>query len=105
MRHDDLPRKALWEPIPAQPEISPAGEHTRSPPRVDVVAHPAESGFLPWYTAAPFVAAHAAVLGAFWTGVGWRDVLCCFLLYAVRMFGVTAGYHRYFSHRSYKANR
>ena len=26
-------------------------------------------------------------------------------MYAVRMFGVTAGYHRYFSHRSFKLNR
>jgi stearoyl-CoA desaturase (delta-9 desaturase) len=25
--------------------------------------------------------------------------------YAIRMFGVTAGYHRYFSHRSYKLDR
>ena len=26
-------------------------------------------------------------------------------MYVVRMFGVTAGYHRYFSHRSFKVNR
>lgn len=26
-------------------------------------------------------------------------------LYAIRMFGITAGYHRYFSHRAYKTSR
>jgi stearoyl-CoA desaturase (Delta-9 desaturase) len=26
-------------------------------------------------------------------------------IYAVRMFGITAGYHRYFSHRAYKLGR
>ncbi|MFL6622612.1 MAG: acyl-CoA desaturase [Sulfurifustaceae bacterium] len=109
MRHDDLPGKVSWRSVPPR-EIQPAGARTRSPQRdaVDspsVAAHGGQFEFLPWYTAVPLVTAHVAVLGAFWTGVGWRDVLCCFLLYTVRMFGVTAGYHRYFSHRSYKANR
>ncbi|MCZ6875650.1 MAG: acyl-CoA desaturase [bacterium] len=29
----------------------------------------------------------------------------CFVLYVVRMFAVTAGYHRYFSHRAFKTSR
>jgi stearoyl-CoA desaturase (delta-9 desaturase) len=29
----------------------------------------------------------------------------CFALYVIRMFGITAGYHRYFSHRSYRTSR
>ncbi|EAU66219.1 delta 9 acyl-lipid fatty acid desaturase [Stigmatella aurantiaca DW4/3-1] len=33
------------------------------------------------------------------------DVLVCLALYVIRMWGVTAGYHRYFSHRAYKTNR
>ena len=35
----------------------------------------------------------------------WRALLLCLALYAVRMFFVTAGYHRYFSHRSFKTSR
>jgi stearoyl-CoA desaturase (delta-9 desaturase) len=48
---------------------------------------------------------HAACLGAFWTGVKWSDIALCFALYLVRMFGLMAGYHRYFSHRSFKTSR
>ncbi|MFO1520336.1 MAG: hypothetical protein U1F57_11855 [bacterium] len=33
--------------------------------------------------------------------VHWSDVILCISLYWIRMFFITAGYHRYFSHRSY----
>jgi stearoyl-CoA desaturase (Delta-9 desaturase) len=39
------------------------------------------------------------------TGVHTLDVVLCATLYFIRMFGVTAGYHRYFSHRTYKTSR
>jgi len=48
---------------------------------------------------------HLACLAAFWTGVSWRSAALCVACYAVRMFGITAGYHRYFAHRSYKTSR
>jgi stearoyl-CoA desaturase (delta-9 desaturase) len=53
----------------------------------------------------PFVIVHFACLAAIWTGVTTTAVILCLALYVVRMFGVTAGYHRYFSHRSYKTSR
>jgi stearoyl-CoA desaturase (delta-9 desaturase) len=52
-----------------------------------------------------FVLVHLAPLAAFWTGVTTTSVVLCISLYLVRMFGVTAGYHRYFSHRSFKTSR
>ena len=52
-----------------------------------------------------FLAVHLVCLAAFWTGITWTAVILFFVLYAVRMFGVTAGYHRYFSHRTYKMGR
>jgi stearoyl-CoA desaturase (delta-9 desaturase) len=55
--------------------------------------------------AIPFVLVHLAALAAIWTGVSATMVLLCVALYVVRMFGVTAGYHRYFSHRSFKTSR
>lgn len=55
--------------------------------------------------AIPFVLVHLACLGALWTGVTVQALVVCLLLYGVRMFGVTAGYHRYFSHRSFKTSR
>lgn len=53
----------------------------------------------------PFILVHMACLGAIWTGVTANALILCVVLYAVRMFGVTAGYHRYFSHRSFKTSR
>jgi stearoyl-CoA desaturase (delta-9 desaturase) len=53
----------------------------------------------------PFLLVHVACLAAIWTGVTPGLLLLCVVLYAVRMFGVTAGYHRYFSHRSFKTSR
>jgi stearoyl-CoA desaturase (Delta-9 desaturase) len=53
----------------------------------------------------PFIIVHLAVLGAFWSGVSTEAVVCGIALYFVRMFAVTGGYHRYFSHRTYKTSR
>lgn len=53
----------------------------------------------------PFVLVHLACLAAFWSGVTTGAIITCVVLYVVRMFGVTAGYHRYFSHRSFKTSR
>ncbi len=47
----------------------------------------------------------AAVVGVFYIGFSWKGVVLCVLSYYIRMFGVTAGFHRYFSHRTYKLNR
>jgi stearoyl-CoA desaturase (Delta-9 desaturase) len=55
--------------------------------------------------AIPFVIVHLACLGAIWSGVTVQALIICFVLYVVRMFGVTAGYHRYFSHRTFKTSR
>jgi len=53
----------------------------------------------------PFVLVHLACLGAIWTGVTTQALVAAAALYAIRMFAVTGGYHRYFSHRSYKTSR
>jgi len=53
----------------------------------------------------PFILVHLACLGAIWTGVSYASLALCAGLYLVRMFGVTGGYHRYFSHRTYRMGR
>jgi stearoyl-CoA desaturase (delta-9 desaturase) len=54
----------------------------------------------------PFFAVHgAAVAGVIWSGWSWTGLLLAVALYYVRMFGVTGGYHRYFSHRTFKTSR
>jgi stearoyl-CoA desaturase (Delta-9 desaturase) len=56
-------------------------------------------------TSLPFIAVHVAALGAFFVTFKWYYPVVAVALYYVRMFGITAGYHRYFSHRAYKTNR
>lgn len=54
----------------------------------------------------PFVLVHAvAIVGLWTTGFSWKGLLLALAIYYVRMFGVTAGYHRYFSHRSFRTGR
>ncbi len=59
-----------------------------------------------WVSAIPFLGVHVTALaGLFVWGWSWRGLLLALALYAVRMFGVTAGFHRYFAHRSYRTSR
>ena len=58
-----------------------------------------------WISSLPFVVFHAVPLLALVTGVTWKAVAIFGVLYAVRMFAITAGYHRYFAHRSFRASR
>lgn len=53
----------------------------------------------------PFLLVHVACLAAIWTGVTTSALALGLALYLVRMFAVTAGYHRYFAHRSYRTSR
>ncbi len=57
------------------------------------------------WASVPFLLVHLAPLGALWTGVTAFDLALCAALYALRMFFITAGYHRYFSHRAYRTSR
>jgi stearoyl-CoA desaturase (delta-9 desaturase) len=54
---------------------------------------------------AAFWAIHLGCLLVIWSGFSWIAFAVCLVLYAVRMFGITGVYHRYFSHRSYKTSR
>ena len=56
-------------------------------------------------TSLPFIAIHFVPLLAIFTGVTLKAVLLGVGLFYLRMFFITAGYHRYFSHRSYKMGR
>jgi stearoyl-CoA desaturase (delta-9 desaturase) len=53
----------------------------------------------------PFAGMHAACLLVFWTGISKTAVAACAISYVVRMFAITAGYHRYFSHVSFRTSR
>ena len=56
-------------------------------------------------SAIPFLLVHAACFAAIWTGVSAEAVALAVALYVVRIFGIGAGYHRYFAHRAFKTSR
>lgn len=67
--------------------------------------HATEHSDIAYPSAIPFALVHLGCIAAFWTGVTWQALALCFGLYWLRMFAVTAGYHRYFSHRAYATSR
>ena len=72
-------------------DVDPAGDKKR--PSTEVGR---------WF---PFVFLHAGCLVAYFTGCSAVSVYTCVALYCLRMFAVTAFYHRYFSHRTFKTSR
>lgn len=53
----------------------------------------------------PFVALLAAVPVAWGWGLSWLDITIAVGFYLVSGFGVTVGFHRYFTHGAFKAKR
>lgn len=52
-----------------------------------------------------FFGIHALAIAAFFFKPDLTAILLCAVLFLVRKFGITGGYHRYFSHRSFKTSR
>jgi stearoyl-CoA desaturase (Delta-9 desaturase) len=55
------------------------------------------------FVALPMVALVAAVPLAWGWGIGWHDVAVAVAFYVVGCLGITVGFHRHFTHRSFKA--
>lgn len=53
----------------------------------------------------PLCSVHAGCLLVFATGASATALAACLALFVLRAFGVGAGYHRYFAHRSYRTSR
>jgi len=83
------PTTTLERPLP--PRSRPSGRPTEE--RIDRAS------------SVPFALAHLVPLLAIFTGVTARSLILLAALYTVRMFFITAGYHRYFAHRSYRLGR
>lgn len=67
-------------------------------------AHP-EARRIDWPRVFPFVLLHLGCLGAIGVGVGATAVVVAVGLFILRMFAVTAFYHRYFAHRAFRTSR
>jgi hypothetical protein len=59
-----------------------------------------------WVKSIPFLAVHIVALAApFLAPPTWRLAGLALTVYSVCMFGITAGFHRYFSHRAFRTGR
>ena len=83
-------------------ENPPPGD-SASVPAESVDDEPAER--VNWVSAIPFFLAHGIAGLVFVTGITRTALVLFLVLYSVRCFAITAGYHRYFAHRSYKLAR
>ena len=59
-----------------------------------------------WVKSIPFLSVHLVALAAVVLGTfSWSLLALAIASYYLRMFGISAGFHRYFSHRSYRTGR
>ncbi len=72
---------------------------------VQAPLEPARADRIDWLRALPFVAMHLMCIAVLWVGWSWFAVGVAAALYVLRMFAITAFYHRYFSHKTFKASR
>ena len=66
---------------------------------------PTSGAIVEWFRCVPYIAIHALVSLAFFYPFVWSCLLLCLFSYSIRMFAITAFYHRYFSHRAFKTSR
>jgi stearoyl-CoA desaturase (delta-9 desaturase) len=64
-----------------------------------------EQVILGLFVVVPLLAVAAAVPVMWGWGLGWRDVVIAVVMYAISGHGITVGFHRYFTHGSFKARR
>ncbi|GLW07283.1 stearoyl-CoA desaturase [Microtetraspora sp. NBRC 13810] len=78
------------------------------PPKPDFEPQPksrAEMILFGFFVGVPLLAVLAAVPFAWGWGLGWTDIVITVVMYTVTGLGVTVGFHRYFTHGSFKAKR
>ena len=65
----------------------------------------ADADRIDWWRAVPFIALHVGCLGVLWVGFSTFALVVAAGLYTLRMFALTAFYHRYFAHRTFRTSR
>jgi len=78
---------------------------TARPDTEDDQATPGQQFMVGAFVVVPLLALIAAIPLLWGWGLGWHDVIIALVFYWVSGLGVTVGYHRYFTHSSFKANR
>jgi stearoyl-CoA desaturase (delta-9 desaturase) len=60
---------------------------------------------LNWIKTVRFALLHLSCFTVIWVGVSWVALYICLIMYFVRMFAITAFYHRLFAHRTFRTSR
>src|SRR5690606_12904957 len=87
---------------------APAMDPPRPQRRPEIEPEPqgnAERVLVAVFTGVPFLALFAAVPLAWGSFLGWTDVVLMAVFYVLSAGGITVGYHRHFTHGSFKAKR
>jgi stearoyl-CoA desaturase (delta-9 desaturase) len=58
-----------------------------------------------WLRTLPFIGMHLMCAGVIWVGVSTTALVVAAALYVARLVAITAFYHRYFSHRTFRTSR
>lgn len=97
----------LQDPATAAPPSPPPrlGHRLRQWFDSGAVAQGADPDRIDWLRVLPFIGLHVACLGVLWVGFSWFALWVALTLYALRMFAITAFYHRYFSHKAFRTSR
>jgi len=70
------------------------------------MASPRDPDRIDWFASSPFIAIHLVAFATPWLAPATPGLIgLAVAAYLVRMFGITAGYHRYFAHRAYRTSR
>ena len=105
---------AAAAPVPSPSSPGSAGSTRTSLPGTPVRGEPhvdpspkrrGEQTALVVFIAVPFVALLAAVPMAWGRMLHWHDLVIAFVFYMISGLGITVGFHRFFTHGSFRANR
>ncbi|RIL05317.1 MAG: acyl-CoA desaturase [Proteobacteria bacterium] len=83
----------------------PEAKPEPAPPPVTRADGVWSSSALDWITYGLYWGVHVAALGVLFTGVTQTALVLFALTFWGRLFGITGGYHRYFSHKTFKTSR
>jgi stearoyl-CoA desaturase (Delta-9 desaturase) len=95
----------LSEPTPTPGAAAPETPRRGPKPAVEGSKKMGEQTLLWVFVVVPFLAVLAAIPFAWGWGISWTDVVLAVVFFAFGGLGITVGYHRYFTHGSFKANR
>src|SRR5256886_5741788 len=98
-----VPAGTTGGPAPATARTQPRPAQRARPDLEEEPISPAQRFLVGLFVAVPLVALVAAIPLMWGWGLGWHDVLIALAFYWLSGLGVTVGYHRYFTHGSFKA--